>query len=156
MRARRATGGAVNHTEDIREQLLAAAREARHHAYAPYSGYAVGAAVYCEGGRIFAGANVENASYGLTVCAERVAIFRAVSEGARRIRAIAVVTQDGGAPCGACRQVLAEFADEELVVWCAPEEGAEVQEYRLEELLPYSFSLPQRVSGADELILGGM
>lgn len=146
----------MSNTESIRNQLLAAAREARHHAYAPYSGYAVGAAVYCEDGRIFAGANVENASYGLTVCAERVAVFRAVSEGARRICALAVVTQDGGAPCGACRQVLAEFADEELVVWCASEEEADVQEYRLHELLPHAFSLPQRVSGEDELILGGM
>lgn len=146
----------MGNTESIREQLLAAAREARHHAYAPYSGYAVGAAVYCEDGRIFAGANVENASYGLTVCAERVAVFRAVNEGARRICALAVVTQDGGAPCGACRQVLAEFADEELVVWCASEEEADVQEYRLHELLPHAFSLPQRLSGEDELILGGM
>lgn len=142
--------------DNIREQLLAAAREARHHAYAPYSGYAVGAAVYCEDGRIFTGANVENASYGLTVCAERVAIFRAVSEGARRISALAIVTQDGGTPCGACRQVLAEFADEDLVIWCASEERADVQEYRFNELLPHAFSLPQRVSGEDELILGGI
>ena len=146
----------MNDRESIRGQLLAAAREARHHAYAPYSGYAVGAAVYCEDGGIFAGANVENASYGLTVCAERVAVFRAVSEGARRICALAVITHDGGTPCGACRQVLAEFADEDLVVWCASEEEADGQEYLLHELLPRAFSLPQRLSGGDELILGGV
>ena len=142
--------------QNIREELLAAARAARRHAYAPYSGYAVGAAVYCEDGRIYTGANVENASYGLTVCAERVAIFRAVSEGARRIRALAVVTPDGGTPCGACRQVLAEFAEEDLIVWCASEEVADVQEYCFSELLPHAFSLPQRVSSEDEPILGGM
>jgi len=146
----------VINRQNLREELLAAAREARHRAYAPYSGYAVGAAVYCEDGRIFTGANVENASYGLTVCAERVAIFRAVSEGARRIRALAVVTPDGGTPCGACRQVLAEFANEDLIVWCASEEGTDLQEYSFSELLPHAFSLPQRVSGEDELILGGI
>jgi cytidine deaminase len=146
----------VSKRQNIREELLAAARAARRHAYAPYSGYAVGAAVYCEDGRIYTGANVENASYGLTVCAERVAIFRAVSEGARRIRALAVVTPDGGTPCGACRQVLAEFGDEDVVIWCASEEGANVQEYGFSELLPHAFSLPQRVSSEDELILGGM
>ncbi len=156
MRDRRTTGGAVSHTKNIREQLLAAAREARHHAYAPYSGYAVGAAVCDEDGRIFAGANVENASYGLTVCAERVAIFRAVSEGVRRICALAVVTQDGGAPCGACRQVLAEFADGDALVWCASEESASLTEYRLADLLPDAFRLPSQPSHKDELILGGI
>ncbi len=139
----------------VREQLLTAAREARRNAYAPYSGYAVGAAVLGEDGRIFAGANVENASYGLSICAERAAVFRAVNEAERRIRAVAVVTRDGGTPCGACRQVLAEFADEEALVWCASEEDAEVREYRLGELLPDAFNLQPRQTGEDELILGG-
>lgn len=156
MRDRRTTGEAVSHTEDIREQLLAAAREARHRAYAPYSGYTVGAAVCDEDGRIFAGANVENASYGLSICAERVAIFRAASEGSRRIRAMAVVTRDGGTPCGACRQVLSEFADDDAIVWCASEEKATVEEYRLSDLLPFAFRLPAQPSGENELILGGM
>ncbi len=142
--------------EALRERLLAAAREARHHAYAPYSGYAVGAAVRCEDGRIFAGANVENASYGLTICAERAAVFRAVNEGARRIEAIAVVTRDGGTPCGACRQVLSEFADGDAVIWCASDEDVAVEEYRLADLLPFAFRLPSQPSGDDELILGGM
>jgi cytidine deaminase len=142
--------------ERLREKLLAAAREARHHAYAPYSGYAVGAAVHCEDGRIFAGANVENASYGLTICAERMALFRAVNEGARRIDAMAVVTRDGGTPCGACRQVLAEFADGDAVVWCASEENSVVEEYRLADLLPFAFHLPTQLSGENEWTLGGM
>lgn len=143
-------------TETLREQLLAAAREARRRAYAPYSGYTVGAAVCDEDGRIFAGANVENASYGLTVCAERVAVWRAVSEGARRIGALAVVTRDGGTPCGACRQVLAEFAAEDARIWCASEESEAVEEYRLVDLLPMAFRLPAQSAGEDELILGGM
>ncbi len=140
----------------IRETLLDHARKARRHAYAPYSGYSVGAAVWCEDGRIFTGANVENASYGLTVCAERVAVFRAVSEGARRIAAVAVVTHDGGTPCGACRQVLAEFGGEHTLIWCAAEENGDVEEYLLGDLLPRAFYLPERQAGEDELILGGM
>ncbi|MCS6949892.1 MAG: cytidine deaminase [bacterium] len=142
--------------ESLRTPLLAAAREARRRAYAPYSGYAVGAAVCDEDGRIFSGANVENASYGLTVCAERVALFRAVSEGARRIVAVAVVTRDGGTPCGACRQVLAEFASEDALVWCASEENGQVEEYRVGELLPLAFRFQTQPSAEDELTLGGM
>ncbi|MCS6830463.1 MAG: cytidine deaminase [Armatimonadota bacterium] len=142
--------------EVLRDELLAAAREARHHAYAPYSGYTVGAAVYTENGRIFTGANVENASYGLTICAERVAVFRAVSEGVRRIEAMAVVTRDGGTPCGACRQVLAEFASEDALVWCMSEESAVVEQYRLADLLPHVFRLLSQSSGDDELTLGGV
>ena len=89
--------------------LLAAATEARDKAHAPYSGFAVGAAVRAASGRIFSGCNVENASTGLTVCAERVAIWKAVSEGERQFVALAVVTEPGSMPCGACRQVLSEF-----------------------------------------------
>jgi cytidine deaminase len=145
-----------NEMVKIREALLAAARGARRHAYAPYSGYAVGSAVWSEDGRLFAGANVENASYGLTICAERVAIARAVSEGVRRIVAVAVVTRDGGTPCGACRQVLAEFADGEARVWCAAEESGQVEEYPLEQLLPLAFRLAARASDDEDLTLGGI
>jgi cytidine deaminase len=94
------------------DALVAAARAAREDAYAPYSGFKVGAAVVCKDGRVFTGVNVESLSYGLTCCAERVAIFKAVSEGSRSFEAIAVVAGDDGIayPCGACRQVMNEFA----------------------------------------------
>jgi cytidine deaminase len=89
--------------------LIAAATEARGKAHAPYSSFPVGAAVRAASGRIFSGCNVENASTGLTVCAERVAIWKAVSEGERQFQALAVVTEPGSMPCGACRQVMSEF-----------------------------------------------
>lgn len=90
--------------------LLDAAAEARSRAYAPYSRFEVGAAVRAGSGRIYAGSNVENASTGLTVCAERIAIWKAISEGERNLEALVVLTSTGATPCGACRQVLAEFA----------------------------------------------
>jgi cytidine deaminase len=92
------------------DRLVNAAREARQAAYVPYSRFAVGAAVLTRSGRVVTGCNVENASFGLTVCAERVAIWKAVSEGETDFAAIAVVTSIDGSPCGACRQVMAEFA----------------------------------------------
>ena len=101
---------------DERERLIAAAIDARQWAYAPYSEYAVGAALLSASGRIYEGVNVENAAYPMTICAERVAVFRAISEGERDFKAIAVVTRNGGAPCGACRQVLAEFGLNTLVI----------------------------------------
>jgi cytidine deaminase len=99
------------------QELLQAARQARDAAYAPYSHFKVGAAVRGSDGRIFVGSNVENASYGLTVCAERVAIFNAASAGARAIVELAVITEaiEPAPPCGACRQVLAEFATDAQV-----------------------------------------
>ena len=93
-------------------ELLDAAQQARARAYAPYSSFPVGAAVRTAGGHIYAGCNVENASSGLTVCAERVAIWKAVSEGERELVALAVVTEPGSPPCGACRQVMSEFAED--------------------------------------------
>lgn len=91
------------------EKLIAAARNARVWAYAPYSHYAVGAALLTAGGRIYDGVNIENAAYPTGICAERVAIFKAVSEGEREFSAIVVMTDNAGTPCGSCRQVLAEF-----------------------------------------------
>lgn len=125
-------------TSDEREQLIAAAREARQWAYAPYSNYAVGAALLSKSGRIYEGVNVENAVYPMTICAERVAVFKAVSEGERDFAAIAVVTRNGGSPCGACRQVLAEFGMDTLVL-IADESGRLVREATVKELLPGAF-----------------
>lgn len=122
-----------------REQLVAAARAVREHAYAPYSHYHVGAAVQVADRRIFTGVNVENAVYPLTICAERAAIFTAVSSGARQIVAAAVVTSNGGTPCGSCRQVLREFGTPEMPVLIARPEG-DYRELTLGELLPESFS----------------
>jgi len=125
-------------------ELLAAARAAARQAYAPYSGYAVGAAVRSPDGRVFAGANVENASYGLTVCAERPAVFQAVLAGVRRIVAVAVWVEASAPapPCGACLQVLAEFAPEprEVQVLLAGAGGEQVQGC-LADWLPRPFRL---------------
>jgi len=118
--------------------LRAAAREATERAYGPYSGVHVGAALLTGSGRIVAGCNVENASYGLTVCAERGAVQRAVAEGEREFRAILIDTNQprGLAPCGACRQVLHEFAPE---LWVALVRGDDLHLARLSEYLPDAF-----------------
>jgi cytidine deaminase len=124
----------VNEAELVRKAV-----EARKLAYAPYSHFRVGAALLAKDGRIFTGCNVENASYGLTVCAERVALFKAVSEGAREFLAIAVACGEGPcAPCGACRQVLYEFAPDLLVIM-ADGDGKNWQTRKLGELLPQGF-----------------
>lgn len=119
--------------------LIARAREAARHAYAPYSGYPVGAALRTRSGRIFTGCNVENAAFPHGMCAERVAIFKAVSEGEREFEAIAVVTPNGGSPCGGCRQVMAEFGLETLVL-IADGEGNLVGQMTVAELLPGAFT----------------
>jgi len=120
-------------------RLVAAAVEARGRAYAPYSGFAVGAALLSKGGRVFTGCNVENASYGLTMCAERVALFRAAAEGGREFVAIAVACGDSPcSPCGACRQALYEFAPN-LRVIMADGEGKTWEAAQLGELLPAAF-----------------
>jgi cytidine deaminase len=125
-------------TNEQREELIARAIDAYHRAYAPYSGYSVGAAVLTGSGEIYDGVNVENAVYPLTLCAERVAIFKAVSEGERDFPALAVVTRNGGTPCGSCRQVMAEFSRDMLVL-VADQEGNVVGEYTVEDLLPDAF-----------------
>jgi cytidine deaminase len=121
-------------------ELKQRARAAAQHAYAPYSGFCVGAAVLAANGEIHAGANVENASLGLTICAERNAVFQAVALGVRRIEAIVVYTSTpvATAPCGACRQVLHEFGPDALVVCCTDDAAAE-RRYSLAELLPGAF-----------------
>ncbi|HSQ16205.1 MAG TPA: cytidine deaminase [Anaerolineales bacterium] len=121
-----------------RVQLIEQAQQARQRAYAPYSNYRVGAALLTSTGDVFSGANVENAAYPTSICAERVAIFKAVSEGQRQFQAIAVVTENGGSPCGSCRQVLAEFGLETLVL-IADAQGRVVQEMTVAELLPGAF-----------------
>ena len=124
-------------TKWSREKLVAQAGEARQRAYAPYSGYRVGAALLTKSGRIYTGCNVENAVYPLCTCAERVAVVKAVSEGEQEFDALAVVTENGGAPCGSCRQTLREFG-EDIVVLIADATGA-YRETTVAELLPDSF-----------------
>ena len=128
-------------TNDERARLLKAARNAVKHAYAPYSNFRVGAAVLTEKGSLFSGCNVENTSYGLTVCAEQVAIFSAIAqEGTNmRIRAIAVVSESGGEcpPCGACRQVISEFGQNAIVIFQSLEG---IEEMHISELLPRGFA----------------
>jgi cytidine deaminase len=124
--------------EKITRKLIETAVLARRRAYAPYSHYLVGAALITNSGRIFDGVNVENAAYPATICAERVAVFKAVSEGEREFAAIAVVTSNGGSPCGSCRQVLAEFGLE-TVVLIADAQGRLLQETSVAELLPGAF-----------------
>ena len=125
-------------TDEQREELVQAAIHARQWAYAPYSKYSVGAALLTSSGRTYDGANVENAAYPSSMCAERVAIFKAVSQGERQFEAIAVVTRDGGSPCGACRQVISEFGLE-TVLLIANEQGEILQEITVDKLLPGAF-----------------
>lgn len=129
----------------MKEELIRAALDARKNAYTPYSHYQVGAALLTEDGEIVSGCNIENASYGAACCAERTAVFKAVSEGKRRFRAIAIAGGAEGAepgdyayPCGICRQVLNEFCDENLKVIVA-KSTADYREYTLKELLPHGF-----------------
>ena len=115
--------------------LIAKALEMKQAAYAPYSQFSVGAAVLGESGQIYGGANVENASYGATVCAERAAIFAAVNAGERKLKAIAVTET----PCGVCRQVMREFADPKSFEIIVAKSTADFRVYALEQFLPESF-----------------
>jgi len=130
---------------DNKEKLLAAAREARDKAYAPYSNFRVGASVLASDGRIFSGCNVENASFGLTICAERNAIFSMVAAGAKEIREILVIgeTETILPPCGACRQVIAEFAQPQTVVHMCNRTGAS-RDVTVSKLIPFIFRLKKR------------
>lgn len=131
--------------------LVDAATEAWRNAYAPYSGFRVGAAVRTVDGRVFAGANVENASYGLARCAEQSAIQAMASAGERRFDALVVVTDAAppASPCGACRQVLSEFSDEARV-WLVSLAGAAVIATTVAALLPGAFTLPTRTAEQDD------
>ena len=126
----------------VTDSLVSAARTVQQQAYAPYSGYRVGAAVEADTGAIFVGCNVENASYGLTICAERAAVAAAVSAGVRRIRRAVVVTDSDppAAPCGACRQVLSEFGADMTVEAVGP---ARTSRWSLRDLLPAAFGPEQ-------------
>jgi len=124
-----------------KQRLVQAAARARERAVAPYSKFKVGAALLTRDGEIISGANVESASYGLTCCAERVALFRALTEGKKNFRAVAVVARapGGPTPCGACRQLLAEYAPA-ATVWVADSRAPEkIREFTVRELLPAAF-----------------
>ena len=123
-----------------KEALIAAARQARTHAYAPYSNYLVGAALLCADGQVYSGCNVENASYSLTICAERNAIFQAVADGQRDFVAMAVIGNNHAIPCGACLQVMSEFAPE-MTVYIASASETQVIETSVKALLPTQFHL---------------
>jgi cytidine deaminase len=120
-------------------KLIAQARRARQNAYAPYSQYAVGAAVLAQSGKIYTGCNVENAAYPSALCAERVAIYKGVSEGEREFIALVVVTSNLGSPCGACRQVLSEFAADDAVIVLAPSRGKRRKKFSMKQILPDRF-----------------
>jgi cytidine deaminase len=130
---------------EIAQDLINRSIEARQQAYVPYSRFPVGAALLTATGKIYTGCNVENASYGLTVCAERVAIWKAVSEGETEFEALAVATNIAGSPCGACRQVMAEFAPD-MPVLIADLSG-QATETSVADLLPLAFT-PQHLQQA--------
>ena len=125
-------------TDEKQKELIHQAVEVREKAYAPYSNYQVGAALLTKSGDIFTGVNVENAAYPVTMCAERSAVFSAVSAGERDFKAIAVATQNGGTPCGSCRQVLSEFGLD-IDVLLVDDKGKLIQKSTVRELLPGAF-----------------
>lgn len=126
-------------TKQERQSLINIANEARRRAYAPYSNYRVGAALRTKTGRVYTGVNVENAAYPASICAERTAVFKAVSEGELEFEVISVVTDNGGSPCGSCRQVLSEFGLDTIVL-IANGKGQLIKESTVRELLPEAFT----------------
>ena len=126
-------------TPEQQAMLIGSALNVRNWAYAPYSHYAVGAALLTSSGKVYEGVNVENAAYSATVCAERVAIFKAVSEGEREFIGIAIATENGGASCGSCRQVMAEFGLNTQVIF-VDGQGRITLETTVEKLLPSAFT----------------
>jgi cytidine deaminase len=129
-------------TKQEKQALIDLANTARPRAYAPYSNYPVGAVLRTKTGRLYTGVNVENAAYPQTMCAERIAIFKAISEGEKEFEVIAVVTDNGGSPCGGCRQVMAEFGLDTIVIF-ADGTGKLVKETTVRELLPEAFTPDQ-------------
>lgn len=132
----------INLPNDLRQELIRRAADIRAQAYAPYSGYAVGAALLTARGSIYTGVNIENAAYPDGICAERVAIHTAITAGEREFVAIAVSTANGGTPCGSCRQVMAEFS-RAMPVLIADGESNLVLETTVEALLPGAFGAAQ-------------
>ena len=130
-------------TDNERQMLIERAMSVRQWAYAPYSNYHVGAALLASSGKFYDGCNVENAAYGSSICAERTALVKAVSEGEREFEAVAVVTDNGGPPCGSCRQMLAEFGLD-IKVFLLDGMGNVSSETTLRELLPDAFT-PERL-----------
>lgn len=129
----------MNLSQEQKADLVRIAKNVRKWAYAPYSKYKVGAALLTESGKVYEGVNVENAAFPVTNCAERTAVFTEVANGETKFQAIAVVTENGGAPCGSCRQVLAEFGTDILVITADEHENI-VSEKKLIELLPGAFT----------------
>jgi len=129
-------------TDEMRNALIEAAKTVRQNAYAPYSDYLVGAALLTSTGVVYTGCNIENAAFSPTICAERVALVKAISEGVREFEAVAVVTDHGAFPCGVCRQMMYEFAPLMTVI-VADAEGNMVNESTLAELLPKGFTPDQ-------------
>jgi cytidine deaminase len=129
------------------EKLIKEAERAKKKAYTPYSKFKVGAAVLCTDGKIFTGCNIENASFGLTVCAERVAIFKAISEGSTKFEAIAVIgdTDKPCSPCGACRQVMSEFCEDAPLIMANSKGDVKIK--KVKELLPEAFGKNDLLSG---------
>ncbi len=132
-------------SQELEENLVAYAKQAMKNSYAPYSNFKVGAAVLTADGNIYMGCNIENSSFGATNCAERTAIFKAVSEGHRKFYAIAIVGGKNGEitgicqPCGICRQVMSEFGDDNMIVLLGNQSG--YRKYTLSEILPLTFHL---------------
>lgn len=129
-------------TKQEKQALIDLANTARQRAYVPYSHYPVGAALRTKTGRLYTGVNVENAAYPQTMCAERVAMFKAVSEGEKEFEVISVVTDNGGSPCGGCRQVMAEFGLDTIVL-LADGTGKLIKETTVRALLPEAFTSEQ-------------
>jgi cytidine deaminase len=129
---------------DVRDELIRQAIEIRQRAYAPYSKFLVGAAVRTASGKTFLGCNVENASYGLAVCAERSAVFAAITAGEKKFECMAIATQGGAMPCGACRQVLSEFNPDLPIYIVDVENPDKIVEGNLWDLLPGAFKLDEK------------
>ncbi|HHW22103.1 MAG TPA: cytidine deaminase [Clostridiaceae bacterium] len=122
------------------ERLVSLAVEAKENAYVPYSGFHVGAALYADNGKVYTGCNVENASFGATICAERTAVVKAISDGAKKILAMAISSDSNSPtmPCGICRQVISEFCSPDMPLYLSNSRG-EYKAYSFEDLLPHSF-----------------
>ena len=137
-------------SKDERHAIVSAAIRVRDAAYAPYSKFLVGASLLGDSGTIYHGCNVENVSYGLTICAERVAITNAISQGERKFRAMALCTSSAGTPCGGCRQVLAEFVGSDFPILITDPTGTVHRVVTLNDLLPDRFELPQTATKPDQ------